>query len=117
MDCDGEEHLCRDLVGAHVIEHRLDDAQLRHKCYRFVDDVDACMELNMTTGICHVYYPKRPTLETWYHERNHCRGWGHDRAPFGRYRWKPFPEALHYTIGDFKTDEDCRVRNTFDDPG
>jgi len=120
LDCDGEEYLCRDLVGAQIIEHRLDDAQLAAECYRIVkckDGVDACMELNLTTGVCHIYYPARPDRETYLHEQNHCRGWKHGHRSFGTYRWRPMPEALHYTIGEHRTDEDCRVRNTLADPG
>ena len=60
MDCDGERHLCEDLVGATVIEHRLADHTLDSICYRIVKttNVHACMELNLNTRVCNIYYRK-----------------------------------------------------------
>ena len=99
MDCDGERHLCEDLVGATVIEHHLADYALDSICYRIVKDADvhACMELNLTDGVCNIYLRKSGTsYTTRTHERNHCRGWGHThRTGFRgqiRYDWAPMVE-------------------------
>ena len=97
MDCDGERHLCDDLVNATVIEHRLADYELQKICYRIVKvhGVDACMELNFTTGVCNIYFPRNPNRETRLHERNHCRGWAHKQARWGQeYQWFIMPEAI-----------------------
>ena len=37
--------------------------------------VDACMELNFTTGVCNIYFGWRPDKATRNHERSHCNGW------------------------------------------
>ena len=90
--------MCPDLVGAVVIEHRLADHELAKNCYRLVnisDGVDACMELNLTTRTCTIYYPKNPSKEVWLHEQAHCRGWEHRRRFMGfdvHYLWSPMRE-------------------------
>ena len=99
MDCDGERAPCEDLVGATVIEHRLADHTLDSICYRIVNttNVQACMELNLNTRVCNIYYRKNSaSYTTRTHERNHCRGWGHThKIGFRgeiRYEWAPMIE-------------------------
>ena len=94
MDCDGEKVLCANLVNATVIEHRLNDWELSAQCYRIASagDADACMELNLTTGICRIWYPLKVNRATYIHEQNHCRGWAHRRTWGGEYRWHPMEE-------------------------
>lgn len=98
MECDGERALCPDLVGATVIEHRVADYALKQNCYSFVnlrDGYVACMELNLTTRTCTIYFDKHPGRKTRLHEQNHCRGWAHETSVRGRevhYRWRPMPE-------------------------
>ena len=98
MECDGERALCPDLVGASVIEHRVTDYRRSQECYRIVkqvDGVEACMELNLTTRTCVIWFPQSPSKETKLHEQNHCRGWGHsERYRGGKvfYSWSPFVE-------------------------
>ena len=99
MDCDGERALCEDLVGATVIEHRLADHTLDSICYRIVKDtnVTACMELNLNTRVCNIYYRRNgASYTTRTHEHNHCRGWAHThKVGFRgqvRYDWAPMIE-------------------------
>lgn len=100
MDCDGERYLCEDLVGASVIEHRLADYQVDKICYNIVktSDVHACMELNLTTRTCKIYYRRDAGFATRTHEKNHCRGWGHTHTITFRgrirYDWFPMPEVI-----------------------
>ena len=102
MDCDGEREICHDLVGASVIEHRLPSYQVDQICHRLVNNggADACMELNLTTGTCNIYYRRDAGSATVMHERNHCRGWRHDhKTTFRgsiRYDWSPMIEVIRF---------------------
>ena len=55
--------------------------------------VDGCMELNLTTKVCHIWMDKKPNRPTVNHEWSHCMGWAHtwDRQK-QRYEWFPMPE-------------------------
>ena len=95
VDC--EKQICPDLVGATVIEHRVPDYKRDQECYRIVktSNVDACMELNFTTGVCNIYYGWRPDKATRNHERSHCNGWAHTYSrQRQQYEWYPMPEAI-----------------------
>ena len=98
MDC--EARICPDLVGATVIEHRVPEYQRDQECYRIVKgvlDVDACMELNLTTGVCTIWYDRRADRETRNPERSHCNGWANTWDPQKRkYRWFPMDEVRKY---------------------
>jgi hypothetical protein len=98
VDC--EARICPDLVGATVIEHRVPGYQRDQECYRIVKgvlEVDACMELNLSTGVCTIWYDRRADRETRNHERSHCNGWAHTWDPQKRkYRWFPMDEVRKY---------------------
>jgi hypothetical protein len=55
--------------------------------------VDGCMELNLTTKVCHIWMDKKPDRATVNHEWSHCMGWAHtwDHQK-QRYEWFPMPE-------------------------
>jgi hypothetical protein len=94
MDC--EQQICPDLVGATVIEHRVPEYLKVKNCYRIMNgilQVDGCMELNLTTKVCHIYMDKKPTRLTVNHEWSHCMGWAHTwDNQRQRYEWFPMPE-------------------------
>ena len=106
MDC--EARICPDLVSATVIEHRVPAYQRDQECYRIVKGTnnDACMELNLTTGVCTIWYDKYADRETRNHERSHCNGWAHTWDPQKRkYRWFPMDEVRKY---DFSAGKESR---------
>ena len=105
MDC--EARICPDLVGATVIEHRVPAYKRDQECYRIVSmgNVDACMELNLTTGICTIWYDHHAGRETKNHERSHCNGWAHTyNRQRQRYEWYPMDEVRKYNFAKEGTD-------------
>lgn len=98
MDC--EAQICPDLIGATVIEHRVPEYEKTKNCYRIMNGilaVDGCMELNLSTGVCHIYTDRSPSRETVNHEWSHCMGWAHNWNPQRRvYEWFPMPEVRKY---------------------
>ena len=61
--------------------------------------VDGCMELNLTTGVCHIWMDKKPNRDTVRHEWSHCMGWAHTwDSQKSRYEWFPMPEARKYNF-------------------
>jgi hypothetical protein len=61
--------------------------------------VDGCMELNLSTGVCHIWMDKRPNRDTVRHEWSHCMGWAHTWDPQkSRYEWFPMPEVRKYNF-------------------
>lgn len=96
MDC--EQQICFDLVGATVIEHRVPEYKRNQECYKLVTGVakvDACMELNLTTGVCTIWFDKNPSKEEINHEYSHCNGWQHTwNSRTRRYEWFPMPEVI-----------------------
>lgn len=62
------------------------------------------MELNLSTGICTIWFGRRPGSATRNHERSHCNGWRHTWRN-GHYRWFPMPEVLKY---DFAASKEAR---------
>ena len=96
MDC--EKQICPDLVGATVIEHRVPEYLKTKNCYRIMNgilSVDGCMELNLTTGVCHIWMDKHPEKATVNHEISHCNGWQHTwNSQTRRYEWFPMPEVI-----------------------
>ena len=96
VDCEAE--ICPDLVGATVIEHRVPDYKRNSECYRIMNgvlQVDGCMELNLTTKVCHIWMGKKPNRLTVNHEWSHCMGWAHTWDPQKkRYEWFPMPEVI-----------------------
>ena len=57
--------------------------------------VDGCMELNLTTKVCHIWMDKKPNRLTVNHEWSHCMGWAHTwNKQRQRYEWFPMPEVI-----------------------
>ena len=107
MDC--EYRICPDLVGATVIEHRVQVPE--NSCDDFVTvpavGLDGCMTLNLTTGVCTIYVGTHPDKATLNHEWSHCMGWAHTWSKLHqRYEWFPMPEVLKYDFSASKEASD-----------
>jgi len=99
VDC--EYRICPDLVGATVIEHRVQIPEI--SCEPFVtvpaQGLDGCMALNLTKGTCDIYIGMRADRATINHEWSHCMGWAHTWDPQKqRYEWFPMPEVRKYNF-------------------
>ena len=65
-----------------VVEHYVDDGDMRRRCSRYVAfgmAPNACAEFDFARGECHVWYSEEypPLPGVIRHERLHCQGYEH----------------------------------------